>query len=463
MRYGSIESLPNMSITKAKRTTQYLATLASTMGSVGLGAGLAWTSPSIPLLREDCLTKNLTNCAFQNQTQFLTEGQVQWVSGIFALGAMASALLTGLLISSIGRKWTIITLCLPMALGWVCLLLPLWIANSNYLFYVGRFLTGLGCGGFALAPPLYLGEIAETSIRGALGNTVQFMILLGMVIVSAFGIEHALNVKLITGLCLIPPILGSILMLFMPETPFYLVSKDKESEAMKALVWLRGTPNVQDELNEIKRAFEDQKKIGSVSFKHFFANKVYLKPLLLMATLMFFQQFSGINAVNFNLVSIFQDVGSDLDEGLQGFIITIAQWIGCGMTVFVVDKLGRKTLLCISATIMCISIFTMGTFFYLKENQVPDSNSTTFSLELTQSQVKDLAWLPLVRETLSRFLKNVFQTLYYCFRLHWLLTLLVFLGVLVPYPGPSIQKCFPKKSKIKEHQSSLNSIGFAPF
>ena len=133
MRYGSIDSSPNMSPEKAKRTTQYLATLASTMGSVGLGAGLAWTSPSIPLLREDCLTKNWTNCAFQNQTQFLTEGQVQWVSGIFALGAMASALLTGLLISSIGRKWTIITLCLPMALGWFCLLLPLWIENTNFL------------------------------------------------------------------------------------------------------------------------------------------------------------------------------------------------------------------------------------------------------------------------------------------------------------------------------------------
>ena len=397
MRYGSIESPPNMA-TETKRGTQYLATIAATMGSVGLGAGLAWTSPSIPLLREDCLTKNLTNCAFENQTKALTESQVQWVSGIFPLGAMASALLTGILISSIGRKWTIITLCLPMALGWTCLLLPLWIENTNYMFYIGRFLTGLGCGGFALAPPLYLGEIAETSIRGALGNTVQFMILLGMVIVSAFGIEHALNVKLITGLCLIPPILGATMMLFMPDTPYYLVSKSRESEAMKALVWLRGSTSVQSELDEIKRAYEEQKNVGSVSFKHLFANRVYLEPLALMATLMFFQQFSGINAVNFNLVSIFQDVGSDLDEGLQGFIITIAQWIGCGMTVFVVDKLGRKTLLCISGSIMCISIFAMGTFFYLKENQIPNHNSTsiTLSLELTHNEVKDLAWLPLV-------------------------------------------------------------------
>ena len=206
MQYGSIE-LPakNMS-TPNKKGPQILATIAATMGSVGLGAGLVWTSPSVPLLRYDCLEKNLTNCAFENETLYLTEQDIQWVSGIFPLGAMGSAIMTGLLISTIGRKWTIISLCLPMILGWISLLIPLWFEGTNpSFFYLGRFLNGLGCGGFALAPPLYLGEIAETSIRGALGNTVQFMILLGMVVVSAFGIEHALNVKLITGLCLIPP------------------------------------------------------------------------------------------------------------------------------------------------------------------------------------------------------------------------------------------------------------------
>ena len=66
------------------------------------------------------------------------------------------------------------------------------------------------------------------------------------------------------------------------------------------------------------------------------------------------------------------------------------------MTVFVVDKLGRKTLLCISASIMCLSIFSMGTFFYLKENQVPNNSTSQSGLTLTENQVKDLAWLPLV-------------------------------------------------------------------
>ena len=79
----------------------------------------------------------------------------------------------------------------------------------------------------------------------------------------------------------------------------------------------------------------------------------------------------------------------------------IFQWIGCGMTVFVVDKLGRKTLLCISASIMCLSIFSMGTFFYLKEHQVPNNSTLKSGLTLTENQVKDLAWLPLVSLDIS--------------------------------------------------------------
>jgi MFS family permease len=51
--------------------------------------------------------------------------------------------------------------------------------TSPVLFYVGRILTGLGGGGFALAPPVYCSEITETSIRGAMGAMMQFMLTIG--------------------------------------------------------------------------------------------------------------------------------------------------------------------------------------------------------------------------------------------------------------------------------------------
>ena len=64
---------------------------------------------------------------------------------------------------SIGRKWTLILLAVPLILGWICLLIPAYKIDigTPALFYIGRILTGLGGGGFALAPNVY---IAEASI-----------------------------------------------------------------------------------------------------------------------------------------------------------------------------------------------------------------------------------------------------------------------------------------------------------
>ena len=268
--------------------------------------------------------------------------------------------------------------------------------------YFQTHFSGVGCGGFALAPPVYVGEVTETSIRGAMGACMQFMLTVGIIFVSAFGIEHCVTVNVISGLCLLPPIACALIMFFMPESPYYLITKGKISEAEKALSWFRGGVDVKDELAEMQRAYQDQQKIGSVSFVKLVADKVYLQPFVLMLALMFFQQFSGINAVNFNLVSIFQDVGSQMDEGLQGFIINIAQTCACGLAVVLVDRLGRKPLLSISGTLMSISIFGLGAFFYLKENADPDTPDALF--KMTESEVKDIAWLPLVRFIINHIL-----------------------------------------------------------
>ena len=119
------------------------------MGSFGLGTGIAWNSPAGPLIKNDCqavLTLNGQDtdvCAFENSKDGLDDNQAKWVSSIFNLGAMVAAVMTGLLLGRVGRKWTMIINCIPMALGYVCLMLPLWADGANpSFFFIGRFLTG---------------------------------------------------------------------------------------------------------------------------------------------------------------------------------------------------------------------------------------------------------------------------------------------------------------------------------
>ena len=99
-----------------------------------------------------------------------------------------------------------IGLSVPCIVGWICLLIPAWAnMDSPVLFYVGRFLTGIGGGGFALASPIYISEVTETSIRGAMGSMMQFMLTIGLAFVNALGIENAVDWVIITGVCIIYP------------------------------------------------------------------------------------------------------------------------------------------------------------------------------------------------------------------------------------------------------------------
>ena len=90
-------------------------------------------------------------------------------------------------------------------------------------------------------------------------------------------------------------------MFFMPESPYYLVANGKDTQALKCLQWLRGSENANDLLEEVEREFREQKLIGSVSYANLLTDSVYLRPFLIVMALMFFQQFSGINAVFFYL------------------------------------------------------------------------------------------------------------------------------------------------------------------
>ena len=128
-------------------------------------------------------------------------------------------------------------------------------------------------------------------------------------------------------------VLSAVAMFFMPESPYYLIGKGKEGEALTSLQWyiwfdfdeklfnsfypsrkclvftkktcfvfrLRGTPNVKDELEDLKQSYLKEANTEVVSFKKLLTDRVYLEPFVIMLILMFLQQFSGINAVLFNL------------------------------------------------------------------------------------------------------------------------------------------------------------------
>lgn len=291
------------------------------------------------------------------------------------LGALAGGLFGGTLIEYLGRKWTILLTNVMFLAAWI-----ITFSAQNFIFlYVGRIITGLSVGIASLTLPVYLAETIQPEVRGTLGLLPTALGNIGILISFALGNVFEWKYLALSGIILSIPFL--VMIWFIPETPRFLVSKGKGEEARNALQWLRGSStNIDKEYNElekIQQISDDSHESVLVLF-----NLKNLKLLGIILGLMFFQQFSGINAVIFYTTGIFKESGSTLEENICTTIVGIVNFISTFIAALLIDRLGRKVLLYISAVSMIISLTILGTYFYLK-NQV-------------KADVHSAGWVPLV-------------------------------------------------------------------
>src|SRR5437660_4476765 len=159
------------------------------------------------------------------------------VAGLL-LGAMIGAAFAGWLSDRLGRRRLIMIAALVFIAGaLVCAFAP-----TVAVLVAGRVILGFAVGSAALVVPLYLSEIAPTEIRGAITSLNQLMIVSGILV--AFIVNAILassgNWRLMLGLAAVPSAVLFVGMLFMPETPRYLVHAGDEQEARQVLDELPG-------------------------------------------------------------------------------------------------------------------------------------------------------------------------------------------------------------------------------
>lgn len=139
------------------------------------------------------------------------------------------------------------------------------------------------------------------------------------------------------------PIPFLLMMLIIPETPRWYVSRGRDEQARKALQWLRGKKaDVEPELKGIIKTHTDAERHQSSNGIMQLLRRSNLKPLSISLGLMFFQQFSGINAVIFYAEKIFILTKSRVESSLCVIIIGIVNFIATFIATFLIDRLGRK-------------------------------------------------------------------------------------------------------------------------
>jgi len=298
-----------------------------------------------------------------------------WVVAIFCIGGMMGGSMVGFVSSWLGRKGGLLLNNVLVLLATLLMGLSK-LAGSFQMLIAGRLLIGINSGLNAGLAPMYLSEIAPTSLRGAVGTVYQLIITISILLSQVLGMNNMLGTEsawpLLLSITIVPAIFQILTLPFCPESPKYLLlDKDDEMAANKALTWLRSTIEVHDEMDEMKQEQESMKLVPKVTLKEMLVNRALRKPLIIAVMMMLAQQLSGINAAIFFSTSIFETAGLDntasqsatLGMGAMNVAMTF-------VSLVLIEKAGRKTLM-IAGLIGMLTMTTLLLISLLLSETVP--------------------------------------------------------------------------------------------
>jgi sugar porter (SP) family MFS transporter len=228
-----------------------------------------------------------------------------------------------------------------------------------------RFGLGLAVGAATMVAPLYVAETAPTRWRGALVSAIQLAITIGILVSYLVGYFHTGtgNWRMMLGLAAAPAVLLVAGLLYLPESPRWLVLAGREADARTAWNKLSGEPWDEDEIDVIRRA-------GAAAhprFRDLFAPR--LRPVLIVATGLFlFTNLSGIDAILYYAPVIFREVGIGGDAGpiLATAGIGAINVAATVLAMWLVDRAGRRPLLLWGLAGMTISLVILSVSLSVK-------------------------------------------------------------------------------------------------
>jgi len=297
---------------------------------------------------------------FIRKTFSLSTTEQEFVVSVVLLGAIAGALTGGGFADRIGRRRTlIVTSVIFVAGAIVCA-----AAVSVGMLILGRAIVGLGIGLASTAVPLYISEVSPAHTRGWQVSLFQFAITVGILL--AYVVDYAFAAseawRWMLGLAFIPGVLLGGGMLVLPETPRWLAKHENLDMARGVLRKIRGTGDVETELEEIKTTLATSEERGRWSDLRMPAVR---SALVIGIGLAIFQQITGINTVIYYAPTIIQKTGISSNSGaiLATAGIGLVNVIMTIVSMWFIDRIGRRPLLLTGIGGMIVSLGVLGLAF----------------------------------------------------------------------------------------------------
>ncbi len=288
------------------------------------------------------------------------------------LGCAAGAMIAGRTADIFGRRGVLVIAALFFFIS-------AWgsgVATGPVEFIVYRILGGLAVGAASVLAPAYISEITPARLRGRLSSIQQVAIIVGLT--AAFMSNYVLAGtagsstsefwlgfeawRWMFWVEMIPAAIFFVALFFIPESPRFLVIKDKDGEAQSVLGRLFGASASEQKLAEIKSSIATDHKPRLSDL----LNNGKVRPIVWVGIgLAVFQQLVGINVVFYYGAVLWQSVGFTEDNALLINVIMGVVSIGAVcIALSVIDKIGRKPLLMIGSIGMAITLGTMMICFF---------------------------------------------------------------------------------------------------
>lgn len=316
-----------------------------------------------------------TISGFVNMTDFLERFGTENADGSYSLSTIRTGLMVsifnigcavgGIFFSKVadvyGRR---IGIMFSMVIYVIGIIVQISSQQAWYQYFIGRLITGLAVGTVAVLSPLFIGESAPKAIRGTLVCCFQLCITLGIFIgyCTTYGTKSSYSDsrqwRIPLGLCFAWAILLVIGMVAMPESPRYLVEKNRIEEAKKSIARSNKVsaedPGVYTEVQLIQAGIEREKLAGSASWTELVTGKpAIFRRVIMGIMLQSLQQLTGNNYFFYYGTTIFQAVGMK-DSFQTSIILGVVNFVSTFVNIYAIERFGRR--LCLLTGSACMFV-----------------------------------------------------------------------------------------------------------
>ncbi|KAL8159532.1 hypothetical protein V2J09_001069 [Rumex salicifolius] len=312
-------------------------------GSFAYGSAIGYSSPVESAIMEEL---------------GLTTAQFSLFGSMLTVGSLLGSLSSGKITDSIGRRGAMGLSDVIGLLGWITIS----VSQEKWSLYVGRFFVGASTGILAYVVIVH----TEKSNRVMISTGVLVMFFVGSLI----------PWRILVLIGIVPSLVQLLGLFLIPESPRFLAKRGQNDAYMTVLQRLRGdNVDITKEAANIHEFTESIRNIAEVNFFGLFKRK-YAHPLVAAVGLMALSGFGGPVAVLYYASSIFESAG--FSSSIASVVLAVVQLPTAIMSAYLIDKLGRRPLLMISAGAMSFCCFLVGSMFLFKENNLLENRNPYF-------------------------------------------------------------------------------------